>query len=308
MTDITIQSLHIYPIKSCGAVDVKQAFVSARGLTVGNIQDRSFMLVHSDGSFITQREAESLARVRTSLPVGNNPQVAIINAEGMNSFALDPRNVSPDTITVQMHNKMRIIDGQSQRTRETTRAHIMNGPGTEWFRNFLNMDDVLLVHQTETDMRYVNQDFATQRTSDTVSLADGYQILVTSMASLRGLNSQLDGDRPMKRFRPNIVVDGVTSEKAENTWAEAVFGEVTLAGVKPCDRCKVTGIDQITGIYEGSDIISALSLTSRVNYVQGQSPVRGVIFGENFSPVGEGPIRVGDQVKIKITKPMPVFL
>ena len=86
-----------------------------------------------------------------------------------------------------------------------------------------------------------------------VSFADGYPYLIASTSSLNELNKRLSEPIPMSRFRPNIVVEGLFP------WTEDLNGtRLTLSSghvfqiVKPCDRCKVTTIDQDTGVMQAN--------------------------------------------------------
>lgn len=83
-----------------------------------------------------------------------------------------------------------------------------------------------------------------------VTFADGYQILVTTTASLAALNDNMRANGEdavgMERFRPNIVLE--TDEPwAEDRWAAIEIGGIRFDLVKPCARCIMTTQDQITG-------------------------------------------------------------
>jgi uncharacterized protein YcbX len=80
--------------------------------------------------------------------------------------------------------------------------------------------------------------------------------------NLADLNSHLASNGsaalPMNRFRPNVVLSGV----AEGPWADDSWGNVAVGGaqlsyVKPCDRCKVTTINQETA-EEGQEPLNTL--------------------------------------------------
>ena len=85
---------------------------------------------------------------------------------------------------------------------------------------------------------------------ETVSFADGFPLLITTLASLDALNSLIaqgttpqEGPLPMNRFRPNVVVAGTTAW-AEDGWPRIAIGEVSFRVAKPCGRCVVTTTDQ----------------------------------------------------------------
>ncbi|HCV43292.1 MAG TPA: MOSC domain-containing protein, partial [Bacteroidetes bacterium] len=51
---------------------------------------------------------------------------------------------------------------------------------------------------------------------------------------------------PMNRFRPNLVVRGC-APYAEDLWNDIQIGDVRLHVVKPCERCAITTVNQLTG-------------------------------------------------------------
>jgi uncharacterized protein YcbX len=86
--------------------------------------------------------------------------------------------------------------------------------------------------------------------------SDAYPILLTSVTSLEDLNLKLRAsgrsEVPMNRFRPNIVLDGITAFEEEYTQL-LIIGrsdedgpDICLKPVKPCARCPIPAVDQIT--------------------------------------------------------------
>ncbi len=66
---LTVESLHIYPVKSLRAIDLRAAEVEPWGLA----GDRRWLVVEAeDGRFITQRTDPSLARVTARYPAGDH--------------------------------------------------------------------------------------------------------------------------------------------------------------------------------------------------------------------------------------------
>ena len=121
---------------------------------------------------------------------------------------------------------------------------------------------VMLVHMSDPSQRRPNPAFAGP--DDRVSLADGYPLLVTTEASLAALNdlvAEAAGEAreplPMRRFRPNLVIDGETPW-AEDGWRRLRVGEAVFRAVKGCDRCVMTTIDPDT-IAQGKEPIATLA-------------------------------------------------
>ena len=79
-----------------------------------------------------------------------------------------------------------------------------------------------------------------------VAFPDGYPVLICNTASLESLNRRMPKPIPMERFRPDVVLGGLT-EFAEDRIDTLSFGDVVLRLVKPCIRCIITSTDQKTG-------------------------------------------------------------
>ena len=126
---------------------------------------------------------------------------------------------------------------------------------------------------------------------DTLSLADAGPLLMTSEASLARLQEWVDAaDAPteleMVRFRPNVVIDG-DEAFAEDGWPTVRIGDLELRTAEPCDRCVMTTIHPTT-LATGPEPIRTLSRTRKWD---GKT-----WFGTRLVPLGEGEIRVGDEV------------
>ena len=112
----------------------------------------------------------------------------------------------------------------------------------------------------------------------------------------------------MNRFRPNIVVGGARPFE-EDEWASlAVGAQTTFASVKPCSRCKVTTIDQATGV-DGMEPLRTLSsfrsgaALGWVNKEPGGASWRAqAFFGWNLvfaqPPAPGAVLSVGDAVRV----------
>jgi hypothetical protein len=103
---------------------------------------------------------------------------------------------------------------------------------------------------------------------------DGYPLLVVSRASLDELNSRLPAPVPMHRFRPNLVLDGLSAYGEDEVHEFAAEG-VRLRVVKPCIRCSITTTDQGTGVVTGEEPLKTLK-----SY-RWDAALHGVKFGQN---------------------------
>ena len=155
-----------------------------------------------------------------------------------------------------------------------------------WFSDWLGAP-VRLVHIAEGVQRRLNPEYAI-RADDHTGFADGYPILITSEEGLQDLNSRLEEQVPMNRFRPNVVVKGC-EPFAEDTWNKIKIGNVELAVVKPCARCVVTTIDKET-LEQKKEPLKTLAKYRKHKL--------GAIFGQNVIPLNGGRLQLGMSVDI----------
>lgn len=268
-----VTELRNYPIKGARGISHKILGIKERGPE----GDRRWLIVDEENYFITQRTFPALAKVVLE-------QVD----DGLNVILPDeaPVNVTfPDGET--RVNAM-VWD-------DIVFAAVADGAINETLSRFLGKS-VKLVHMDARAKRALEPDFV--GAGKQVSFADAYPLLITSTKSLDALNSHIEKSDsnavPMERFRPNIVVDGEIPWD-EDSWAVVKIGDMVFDAVKPCDRCVVTTQDQMTG--DGStdnQPIRALTQLRR----SGDARVRGVLFGWNLVPRGEGHVSIGDGVEI----------
>lgn len=265
----SLASIHIYPLKAARGVDLRESLVERWGLA----GDRRWLLVDKAGRFISQREETAMARVT----VRHSDRGLTVSAAGCQPlFVPAPSGGFAEMLDVTVW-------------RSTVMAAAAGKAADTWFSEFLGRG-VRLVYLDDPTRRAVNPEFGSD--GDVVSFADGYPLLLTSTASLGELCSWLteDGDQPvpMSRFRPSVVVAG-SGPWAEDGWRRIRIGAVSFRVVKPCGRCTVTTIDQVTGEV-GRQPLKMLGRRRLIG--------NDLVFGQNMIPEAPGTIRVGDQVEI----------
>jgi uncharacterized protein YcbX len=264
---VKLTELNIYPVKSTRRIALTGSEVLPRGLP----WDRRWMLVDGDGRFITARQHPRLATVQTRLD-GDALRVAADDRAGF-SLPLQPSGQNRVSAAVWQ---------------DSVQAVAVGAEADSWFSDFLGLR-CRLVQMTDDIVRPVNRDFG--RPGDQVSFADGFPLLVITQASLSDLNARLEQPVEMRRFRPNLVVDG-DAPYCEDGWRRVRVGEVEFEGVKNCSRCVFTTIDPDTG--EKHPATEPLRTLSR--YRRGADGK--VYLGRNLIPRSAGVIRVGDSVSI----------
>jgi uncharacterized protein len=273
MENPRLQSIHVHPVKAFRGLAPREAVVEPWGLA----GDRRWMLIDGGGKVVTQRQQPRLALAAAELVPGGGLR---LSAPGMPPLEVGvPRPVA--TVPADLFgDKVEVV------LAENAAAHA-------WCSAFLDAG-VRLVHMDDpAGRRPLDPEYALP--GETVSFADGYPLLLTTVASLDALNSLIargdhavEGPLPMERFRPNVVVTG-TSAWAEDSWSRIAVGEVAFRVAKPCGRCVVTTIDPGTAA-RGREPLLTLADHRRID--------GKLAFGQNLVPLTTGTIRVGDPVRI----------
>lgn len=268
-----ISSLAVYPLKGAAGIDVDRADVETTGLALRGVGDREWMAVDANGRFVSQRERPELCLVRTSIGDG----VLELSAANAAPLALDIRASGSPREVVVWRDRVRGLDA--------------GDAAAAWLSKAIGAD-VRIVRFDPASRRECPREVAGDSGAHT-RYADGYPALVIGQASLDELNRRLaiGGIAPMamRRFRPNIVLEGIQAHD-EDHLDTIEAGGVVLRLVKPCTRCQVTTIDPATG-HPGREPLATLASYRR------DDRAGGVTFGMNAIVVaGAGrPLAVGER-------------
>ena len=274
-----VSELNVYPLKSGRRIALTEAEIGPAGIP----DDRVMMVTGPDGMFITQRELPALARLRVT-PQASSVEIGMDGAESITVDRPDPAR-RMDVVVWKSPVSAAVAGEEANRT--------LSG----WLGR-----DVRLVFFDNQSRRTASSDWAGEDTP--VTFADGYQVLITTTASLAAINADMrahgEGEIGMERFRPNIVVE------TDEAWAEDGWDTVEIAGitfdlVKPCARCIMTTQDQQTGSRE---VPSPMAAMGRIRMSAGRR-VPGPLFGWNAVPRQTGRIRLGEEVRVISRKEMP---
>ena len=261
-----VTQIILYPIKSCTGIFVESAKLDVRGFS----DDRCFMLVDLKGRFLTQREHPGMSRIMLS----RNVHDWSVQIEGQRTLNL------PVSLPTDKERLVRIWKDQINIT-------VASASYNEWFSNAIGLQ-CELVQMKAQHLRSIQS--GRGRIDDTVSLADGSPVLLTSEASLFALNQRLKDAVPMVRFRPNLVVSADVAF-VEDRWRRIRVGEVEFEVGWGCTRCIVTTIDSKTAEKNpNGEPIKTLR--------EFRSGPEGVMFGQNLIPRRLGTVRVGDLIEV----------
>jgi uncharacterized protein YcbX len=282
---LTLTALYRYPVKSLRGIRMATARATARGLA----GDRRWMLVDTDGTFITQRSQPFLTLLAAEPREDGGLVLRAHNGDGM---AVDPPATSHDPASGRAPGRaaasgsgggrldVRVWDSHLQ-------AEAASAAVNDWLSARLGVA-CRLVYQPDDAVRPLAP--GDGRPGEEVSLADGFPYLLTSEESLADLNGRLATPVSMERFRPNLVVGGAPAF-AEDGWRRIAVGDVVFRAVKPCSRCRVVTVDPATGLAGPEPLRTLARYRTRPG---------GVMFGVNL--VAEegipGELRVGAPVTI----------
>lgn len=271
-----LASIVVYPIKSCRGIEVARARVEKRGLA----GDRRWMLADERGTFVSQREEPRLSLVDVAM----EGETLRVTQREAGTLELPRVHVAGERVAVEVWKRP-----------IHARAHV---EGSAWFSRWLGRP-LRLVHLPDDEPSPLVSKRALP--GEEVSFADGYPLLVGTIASLDALGDRIEargGARVlMQRFRPNLVVRGGTPWD-EDAWWTLHVGTVGLRAPKPCERCVMTTIDPATARLGPEPLRTLASFRRRDN---------GVWFGVNLVPTSLGEIAVGDPVRIDERQDPPAF-
>ncbi len=278
-----ITALTLYPIKSCGSINLSQAQITEAGLNSELIYDREWMVIDEQNVALTQRTHPKMALIQPRF----KGDVLELRAPGMLPLELALDLPDPDSTP-------RLDVGVWD---DTILAFDCGDLCATWFSKALDTQCRLVRFHVDAK-RYAKAKWTGDIQAPTL-FADGYPLLVISQASLDDLNQKLIAQGraalPMDRFRPNIVVSDCAAFE-EDYAADFVSGELIIKPVKPCSRCTLPAVDQATGEV-GPDPMDILQ-TYRANPILDDA----ISFGVNcVVQSGQGQmLRVGQKLEMRL--------
>lgn len=121
-----------------------------------------------------------------------------------------------------------------------------------WFSVYLQQPGLMLVQAHPLSVRLASNEITQDSQKWPVSFPDSQPFLVVTEASVQDLNTRLvTNPVPYSRFRPNFVVrdsSGNLPPYDEDRWQSLRIGGIEFLGVEWNTRCKVTTIDQWSGV------------------------------------------------------------
>lgn len=265
MPELKLTQIWVYPIKSLGGIRLSSAKVMEKGLQY----DRRWMLVDSDGKFMTQRVYPAMALFKVTLEASQ----LVIQHNG-------------ETLALSLNHTYKAGSQEVQIWHDLVSAIEVSPEHSQWFTERLGIK-CRLVYFPEENARPVDPVYKVN--GEHVSLADAYPFLIIGQSSLDDLNMRLEHPVPINRFRPNFVFSGGEPYE-EDTWRNFTIGSNRFVGVKPCARCVLTTVNHETG-EKGDEPLRTLTSYRKQN--------NEIYFGQNLVAIDLTEIHVGNTITLK---------
>ena len=281
----TLTELTIYPIKSCAGISLQEATITETGLMSGLLHDREWMVVDTQGQFVSQRMQPSMAVIIPHI----YGDMMTLHASKMPPLEIPLTQPDPDNTP----------SANVRVWRDTVKAYDCGDVAAAWMSQALSAECRLVRFHPQAS-RIANIKWTAGIEAPNM-FSDSYPFLVISQASLDDLNEKLHAagrnTLPMNRFRPNVVIGGDAPAYVEDISELIHAGNAILKMARPCQRCPVPSIDQATGIV-GPDPLDILK-----SYRTNESMRGAVTFGMHaILQHGAGEIlHVGQHIEISST-------
>jgi len=306
-----VASLHIYPVKSCKGITLQSAVLAQTGLA----HDRNWVVIdEASGRFLSQRTNGKLALIEVALPPESltadwgtlPPDAALcLSAPGMAPLQVPLQRAKPSSDGATGLRKVVVWGWKGVGDDEGDTA-------ADWLSEVLGQRCRLLRYAggsassfDDPSKRPVDQNWVDPAAGYEVGFADGFPLLLASVESLEDLNRRMAEPLPMNRFRPNIVLEGLSEPFEEDRWAALQIstrgGAVSFSSPKPCVRCKITTIDQDSGVVGGKEPLATLNgfRNEDLGWRKINRELAGPTFGWNLVASSTGhTICVGDEVSV----------
>lgn len=280
---VTVSELNVYPVKSCAEVKLDCATPTAQGFE----GDRVAQVTDKDGKYCTPRDQDKAKLFQTKVEIWGDG-LTLTSPDVEEPLELDLATAKTTPVQVEVlgaePDKLTLVDYGDEAAAWFQKATgipgcRLTGIGPEFQRSSLVNPDQGDAIPTEDGIA-------------PVSLADEAPYLLTNRASLDDLNKRLKARGKdavdMRRFRPNIVVQGLKPWE-EDTLKKVRINHVDFWVWQRCGRCTMTTVDR-DSLERGPEPLATLS-----TFRERQNGQRN--FGMHLIPV-EGGIPEGATITV----------
>lgn len=231
----SIESLTIYPIKSCAGFRVTGSWALQ---STGLFLDREWAIVDDLGTHLALKRFASLIRIKPTpdLKAGT----LMIDFPGKDPLVLSLKaDLFSSSEAVLPEEEELIICGEAVRGR----AYLSQV--NEWFQGSLGLDGIRLVRAAQTRASKAHSTTTEKADSTSILLANEGQLLIIGTASIEDLSRRLGSPVSDSQFRPNLLIR-TTTPYEEDSWKSFRIGDQVFTSIGPCSRCNTICLDDET--------------------------------------------------------------
>ncbi|CAK9203239.1 unnamed protein product [Sphagnum troendelagicum] len=283
-TSIQLESIIVYPIKSCAGFSVRVWPLSDCGL----LYDREWLIQNHSGDTLTQKKLPSMCSIQTSIDLSTGMmQVWAPNMNHRLAIPLQGDQCSGTSDLILCGNR---AGGNSY------------GPEVaEWFTEALGIPCSLLRREPKSrklqsrrrtrgvGKRDDDNDGGSMVASE-ISFVNEGQLLLVSKASIDELNQRMaevcnTEHAPASvqvnalQFRPNLVLSGSLPNDEDN-WQTVSICNQQFTVLGGCNRCQMVNIDQATGFHHSQS--QPLATLASYRRVEGKITFGILLTQDNF--------------------------
>ncbi|XP_068436474.1 mitochondrial amidoxime-reducing component 1 [Clinocottus analis] len=275
-----VSKLLIHPLKSGKAVSVTLAECQEKGLKLGDLKDRHWLVVTEDGHMVTGRQQPPLVLVSLIVEGGQ----VCLNGPNMEELRFPFKQADHTVIDCR-------VFGTDIQGRDC------GDEASRWLTRYLGGEITFRLVHYEAEMKARTLEGSASFTPQIkdVVYSDMAVVMLLSESSVKDLNSKLDEEVTVERFRPNIVISDCDAFD-EDSWEELQIGSVRLQRVMSCGRCLFTTIDPETAVMTRKEPLETLKSYRLCQPAEKHIYKSSPLFGQLHNVKQTGIMQVGDVV------------
>ena len=229
---IRIKELWIYPIKSCGGIQVESAALLRGGLQ----WDREFAVINGDGEVLSQKTYPKLAKIVPTLQVKevSGQPAQPISAGGIGAvltgLQLGVTDDKASAVFIDLekgkHAPCKTVWAGNSTPLEAEVFDVAD----EWLTAFMGFPSRLVRLTGRRALRTTRLAPVAHDPQDCCRYQDGAPLTLLSQASVDQVSKRFSRALPACRFRPNVVVDGCGALD-EARWTGVTVGPAAAEAV-----------------------------------------------------------------------------
>ncbi|KPI91367.1 PREDICTED: molybdenum cofactor sulfurase [Papilio xuthus] len=238
-SDIILDEIAIFPIKSCGAFKIKTSWkIGLKGFEY----DREWMIIRENGVCLTQKQSTQMCMIKPEIDLKR--KLLILHFKGKPSISVPLEPI--------IENKTKFASMCTSKVcMDMVKGYDCGDDVSDWISNALGISFLRLIKQSSTDVRPQKKNADGEQ--KLLSLCNQAQFLLINKASVRWLHGRIKDpmfsatvDNLTDRFRGNLIIDRAV-ELTEREWHRIIIGKHEFKVDGPCQRCHMICIDQQTG-------------------------------------------------------------